>query len=178
MKWFNEPSKWSDDNGEIMIHVEPRTDFWRITDSGLIRDNGHIYGQNVNTDFTLSVRIRAAYTAQFDHAGVAVRIDDTHWIKTGVELFDGALRFSVVITADHSNWMIADLPKTFDTLNLSLVRSGDAIHISYSTDDDHLRFASIAYLEPKATALVGAMCASPDGDGFEVHFSNFNLATS
>jgi uncharacterized protein len=175
LKWFNEPSKWSDDGDVIVVSVEPRTDFWRITDYDFIRDNGHIYGEDVKSDFELSVRIRANYTAQFDQAGVAIRVDDGHWIKTGVELFEGELWFSVVITADHSNWIIAKLPRDFGVLNLSLVRRRDAIRISRSTDDNDPQFAAIAYLEPDASALVGVMCASPDGEGFTVHFSDFKL---
>ena len=178
MDWFNEPSKWNVGDGRIFVYADPRTDFWRLTDYGYVRDNAHIYGDTADSDFNLSVHVQADYTKQYDQAGAAVRVDDSHWIKTGVELFEGKLRFSTVVTVDHSNWMIAALPDVFDTLNLSLARRGDAIHISYSTDENELELASVVYLEPKVLAFVGVMCASPEGEGFAVHFSDLELSLS
>jgi regulation of enolase protein 1 (concanavalin A-like superfamily) len=175
MKWFNEPSKWSADDKQLFVRSDPHTDFWRVTDYGYVRDNAHIYGEALNTDFDLAVRIEADYTEQYDQAGAAIRIDESHWIKTGVELFDGKLRYSTVVTIDNSNWMIANLPEVFKTLNLSLARRGDAIHISFSTDHNKLELASVVYLEPRALAFAGVMCASPEGEGFDVYFSEFEL---
>jgi len=47
------------------------------------------------------VRVKAEYAQQYDQAGAAVRVDESHWIKTGVEMFEGTLRFSAVVTIDH-----------------------------------------------------------------------------
>lgn len=176
MKWFNEPSRWGDQDGLITIRADARTDFWRITDYGYVRDNAHIYGDDVTSDFDLSVRVQAAYADQYDQAGVAVRVDESHWIKTGVELYEGRLRFSTVITVEHSNWVIAELPASFHTLNLQLTRRSDVVHVSYAVNDDALELASVLYLETKASAFVGLMCAAPEGDGFDAHFSDFMLA--
>jgi len=38
--------------------ADAQTDFWRLTDYGFIRDNAHIYGESIATDFDLSVRVR------------------------------------------------------------------------------------------------------------------------
>jgi len=176
MNWFNEPSKWSEVDGQISVTADGQTDFWRITDYGYVRDNAHIYGEEIATDFDLTVSFVADYAVQYDQAGAAIRVDDSHWIKTGVEMFDGKLRFSTVVTADHSNWVVADLPDDFSTLNLSLARKGDAVHIKYSVDDNDLQFASVLYLAPNATAWVGVMCASPQGDGLTARFSKLVIA--
>ncbi|MGA2970115.1 MAG: DUF1349 domain-containing protein [Acidimicrobiales bacterium] len=176
MNWFNEPSKWSVDGREVFADADPNTDFWSITDYGYVRDNGHVYGETLSSEFKLSVRIDANYVAQYDQAGAVVRVDESHWIKTGVELFEEKLRFSTVVTIGHSNWMIADLPDGFTHLNLSLERRADAVHISYSTDEDPLQFASVAYLDPSASALAGVMCACPQGEGFSVHFADYELS--
>jgi len=176
MDWLNEPAKWSVDGNEIFVDANPKTDFWCITEYGYVRDNGHVYGETLSTDFRLTVRIEADYVTQCDQAGAVVRVDESHWIKTGVELFEEKLRFSTVVTMGHSNWMIADLPDAYRYLNLSLERRADAVHISYSTDENPLQFASVAYVELSAPALVGVMCACPQGDGFSVHFSDFKLS--
>jgi uncharacterized protein len=174
--WFNEPAKWSESDDEIIIQADARTDFWCTTGYGYDRDNGHIYGDYVTSDFDLSVRIEAEYTDQYDQAGVAVRVNERHWIKTGVEQFEGRLRFGTVVTTDNSNWMIADLPEGFAVLNLSLARRGDAINICYSVDAHEPAFAAVVYLDPVATALVGVMCAAPEGDGFTARFRDLRLA--
>jgi regulation of enolase protein 1 (concanavalin A-like superfamily) len=176
--WFNEPSKWSADDGQIVAHANPQTDFWRVTGYGYVRDNAHIYGEIMPSDFDLAVQIQGDYSAQYDQAGAAVRIDERRWIKTGVELFDGRLRFSTVVTVDNSSWMFTDLPKNMTVLNLSLARRGDAVEISYSTDHNKLELASVVYLEPRTSALAGVMCASPQGEGFTAHFADFKLRAS
>jgi regulation of enolase protein 1 (concanavalin A-like superfamily) len=175
VKWFNEPAKWSVDDAQILVHPDPQTDFWRVTGYGYVRDNGHIYGEELTSDFDLNVSVRGNYTSQYDQAGVAVRIDESHWIKTGVERFNDRLRFSTVVTVDNSSWVLADLPEYFTGLNLSLARRGDALEISFSTDDNPLEMASVVYVEPLALALAGVMCASPEGDGFSACFSDFEL---
>ena len=177
MEWFNEPSKWSADGGHIVARADPHTDFWRVTGYGYVRDNAHIYGEVMPSDFDLTVHVRGEYADQYDQAGVAVRIDERRWIKTGVELFDGRRRFSTVVTVDNSSWMFADLPESFSVLNLSLARRGDSVEIRYSTDDDALELASVVYLEPGVSALAGVMCASPAGEGFDATFDDFVVHT-
>jgi regulation of enolase protein 1 (concanavalin A-like superfamily) len=176
MKWFNEPSRWSEDDGCIVADADPHTDFWRITDYGYVRDNAHIYGEAIDSDFRLTVRVQADFATQYDQAGVSVRLDESHWIKTGVELFENKLRFSTVVTIDSSNWMIADLPDDFDILNLSIARMGDALHISYSTGEDQVELAAIVFVQPHVGAFAGVMCASPEGEGFTARFSDFALS--
>jgi uncharacterized protein len=174
--WFNEPAKWSEGDGEIDVRADAHTDFWCTTGYGYDRDNGHIYGDHIDGDFDLKVRIEAEYADQYDQAGVAVRVDERHWIKTGVEQFDGRLRFGTVVTAENSNWMIADLPEVFEVLNLSLARRGDAINISYSVDENTLEFAAVVYVRPEARVLVGVMCAAPEGGGFNARFRDLHLS--
>ncbi|MGD0692574.1 MAG: DUF1349 domain-containing protein [Acidimicrobiales bacterium] len=175
MDWFNEPSQWSEKDGQITVRADARTDFWRITDYGYVRDNGHIYGEAITTDFDFAVRVEADYADQYDQAGVAIRVDESHWLKTGVELYEGQLRFSTVITVDHSNWVIADLPEHFRTLNLHLTRRDDVVHIGYSVDDATPEMASVVYLEPGVSAFVGLLCAAPEGDGFDARFSDLAI---
>ena len=175
VNWFNEPSSWRVEDSHIIVRADAQTDFLRVTGYGYVRDNAHIYGETLDPDFDLTVRISGEYTEQYDQAGVAVRMDERHWIKTGVELFDGRLRFSTVVTVDNSSWMFADLPEDFTTLNLSLARRGGAMEISYSTDTNKLALASVVYVQPRTEALAGVMCASPQGEGFAASFFDFEL---
>ena len=39
MEWLNEPPEWSEADGTLTVATGDRTDFWRKTHYGFIRDN-------------------------------------------------------------------------------------------------------------------------------------------
>jgi uncharacterized protein len=176
MQWLNEPSQWSEQAGSLVVTAGAATDFWRITGYGYIRDNGHLYGEQLPGDFDLSMRVRGSYAAQYDQAGAMVRVDERRWLKTGVEYFGGGLRFSTVITLEHSSWALADLPADMSELGLLLTRRGNAIEVHYSVDDGERKLAALAYLPPRDPVLAGAMCAAPESNGFQVTFHDLKVA--
>jgi regulation of enolase protein 1 (concanavalin A-like superfamily) len=170
VEWLNEPARWSAAGGALTVTADAGTDFWRTTHYGFVRDSGHVYGDQVAGDFDLAVRVRGAYSDQYDQAGAMVRIDAEHWLKTGVEYVDGRARFSTVVTLGYSNWAVSDLPAGARELGLQLARRGDAVEVRYSVDGGPADLAAVVYLPPGRPAFAGAMCAAPDGDGFEVSF--------
>ena len=52
----------------------------------------------VETSFTLDPR------RQFDQAGLVVRLDSEHWVKTGIEVVDGVPRLSCVVCNVYADW--------------------------------------------------------------------------
>lgn len=40
MEWFNEPPEWNVQSDTIAVTTATKTDFWRQTHYGFIRDNG------------------------------------------------------------------------------------------------------------------------------------------
>ena len=176
MDWINEPASWSAADGVLTVTAGAGTDFWRTTHYGFVRDSGHIYGDEVDGDFDLSVRVRGAYADQYDQAGAMVRVDARHWLKTGIEFVDGRPRFSTVITLEYSSWAVADLPTGASELSLQLARRGDAVEVRYGVDGGSAELAAIVYLPPGRAAFAGAMCAAPDGDGFEVSFHDLSVS--
>lgn len=175
MHWINEPQRWQHTEQTITVHVEPGTDFWRKTHYGFIRDNGHVYGEQVNGDFIAAVKVAGAYHALYDQAGLMVRIDAEHWIKTGIEFVHGVQYVSAVVTNDYSDWSVAPLPQNPPAIWLRLIRKAEAVEIFYSLDGERFTLLRIAYLLPSAEALVGVMCAAPDGSGFDVVFEDFSV---
>ncbi len=175
MHWLNEPARWSENGGVLTATADSGSDFWRTTSYGFIRDNGHLYGGQVDGDLDLTLVVRGAYASQYDQAGAMIRVDERHWLKTGVEFYEGRMRMSTVITNDHSSWAIADLPDGTAELRLHLSRRGDAVEIRYAADDGELALASLVYLPSGVPVLAGAMCAAPDGPGFEVAFRDITL---
>jgi uncharacterized protein len=175
MKWFNEPARWSDDDGVLTVTADGRTDFWRTTGYGFVRDNGHLYGEVLAGDFDLSMRVRGNYGEQYDQAGAMVRVDEQTWLKTGVEYVDGRMHFSSVITSGQSNWAIADLPESTQELGLAITRRGDAVEVRYAVDGGDYTLSAVVYIPPGVDVHAGAMCAAPEGDGFEVTFRDFTI---
>ena len=170
MEWINEPGQWSAADGVLTVTADAGSDFWRTTHYGFVRDSGHVYGREVDGDFNLSVGIRGAYADQYDQAGAMVRVDEEHWLKTGIEFVDGRIRFSTVVTLAYSSWAVADLPPGVTELSLQLARRKDAVEVRYSIDGGSAELAAVGYLPPGKPAFAGAMCAAPDGAGFEVSF--------
>jgi uncharacterized protein len=61
MDWINEPPHWSLDDGALTVTSGPKTDFWRVTHYGFIRDDGHFYHQTAEGDFTFSAQFAGQY---------------------------------------------------------------------------------------------------------------------
>lgn len=175
MRWLNEPRQWSTAGDVLTVTADAGTDFWRVTHYGYVTDSGHLYGADVTGDFDVSVVVSGGYADQYDQAGVMIRVDDRHWLKTGIEFVDGRARFSTVVTLEYSSWAVADLPPGSTELALLLARRGDSVEVRYLAGDRvadpaAMNLAAVAYLPAAQPALAGAMCAAPTGSGFTVSF--------
>jgi uncharacterized protein len=104
MSWLNEPKAWTASGNRITMTAEAKTDFWRVTHYGYITDNGHFYFVERDGDFTATVKVQGQYAALYDQAGLMVRIDEQHWIKTGIEWVNGTELVSTVVTRAVSDW--------------------------------------------------------------------------
>jgi uncharacterized protein len=175
MKWLNEPAQWSSSSNRIVVNTSPKTDFWRVTHYGFIRDSGHFYFEQVNTDFVVEVEIRGSYKDLYDQAGIMIRSDENHWLKTGIEFVDGVQHLSAVVTHDYSDWSVTPLLKPPASLRLRVERRKEAIHISYLDANSKYALLRLAYFPIVPEVQVGIMCASPEGDGYEVIFDNYRL---
>jgi uncharacterized protein len=160
MRWLNEPAVWSGDASDLTVAVEPETDFWRTTHYGFVRDSGHFADTG-----QMAVRFRGDFAAQYDQAGLMLRIDGEHWIKAGLEL-DGQLWLSVVVTNGVSDWsqQPAPPPDADGWYDIRAVRDGDSVQILCG--DQPVRLAPF----PEGELQSGPMCAAPKGPGFSARF--------
>lgn len=175
MHWRNEPKQWEHDGGLLQATADGNTDFWHTTGYGYVRDSGHIYGELVPGDVTVAARIDGSYQDQYDQAGVMAWVDDDHWLKAGVELFDGQLRLSTVVTIGHSSWAFSTLPAGTSSIWLRMLRKSEAVEVYYSLTGEEFELASLVYLPAERDALVGVMCAAPEGNGFPVSFRDLTI---
>jgi regulation of enolase protein 1 (concanavalin A-like superfamily) len=175
MQWYNEPPSWSAEGSRIEVKVAGGTDFWRKTHYGFVRDNGHFGFVEVKGDFTAEVQVKGAYHELYDQAGLMLRVDAEHWIKTGIEYVHGVQYVSAVVTNEFSDWSVAPLHNNPAAISLRVIRKAEAVEIFYSLDGADYTLLRIAYLLPAASMAVGVMCAAPDGHGFGVTFDGFQV---
>ena len=175
MNWLNEPSSWKVKDGNLKMNVTPESDYWRKTHYGFTVDDGPFYYTTRGGEFEVSVKISGSYKTRFDQMGLMLRIDEEHWIKTGIEYVDGAYKFSTVVTDVHSNWSVIELNGEPESIWIKAVRRIDAVEIFYSLDGVKYKMSNVAYLSDKKPVMVGMMAASPDGDGFDALFEDFSV---
>ncbi len=175
MEWYNEAPHWSVDGDTITVTSGPRTDFWRKTHYGFIRDNGHFYFQEVSGDFVVEVEVSGQYRDLYDQAGVMVRADESNWLKCGIEFVEGVQHVSAVATHDLSDWSVVPLPENPPSIWLRVTRRSEALEVEYSLDGERYSMVRLTYLVTGAPLKVGVMCASPEGEGFTTVFEDFTI---
>jgi regulation of enolase protein 1 (concanavalin A-like superfamily) len=176
-QWLNEPPSWRDEDGELSVLTADRTDFWRMTHYGFIRDDGHMRYRAVSGDFTAEVSFLGAYEELYDQAGMMVRIDERNWLKAGIEFVGGRQMLSVVVTRDFSDWSTALAPADGWTM-LRISRHGEAVRVEWSLPGPQPNWTlmRLAHLPPAPMIKVGPMCCSPQRAGFAARFRGFTLS--
>ncbi len=173
--WFNEPLTWGLENNVLSFTTNPKTDFWRETFYGFIRDSGHLLGVPTGDGFTAQVRVKGRYRDLYDQAGLMVRIDETKWVKAGVEFTDGQAFLSTVVTDGKSDWSVA-APVEAEEFYVRITLAKGAVRIQSSTDGVIWPLLRLASFPPAETYLVGPTACSPQGSGLKVQFSEFSVA--
>jgi uncharacterized protein len=176
MEWLNEPPEWRDEGNVLSVVTGDRTDFWRTTHYGFVRDDGHGRLSPVPGDFAAVVAFRGEYETLYDQAGMLLRLDAANWIKAGVEFVAGRRMLSVVVTREFSDWSTTPVPVQADWLWLRLTRIGTAVHVHWAEAEDEaaFRMLRLAYF-PQGPARVGPMCCSPQRAGFRAQFRGFRV---
>lgn len=172
--WLNPPENWSADGAQLRVTTDEKTDFWRKTQYGFIRDSGHFFGTEIAGDFTAQLHVAAQYSALYDQAGMMVRIDEQNWIKCGVEFSDGQLLLSTVLTLDKSDWAVGIAPAMADGFWLRVTLEQGVIRVQYSTDGKLWPLLRLAPFPVASHYRVGPMCCTPERGGLEVVFSQFS----
>lgn len=176
LRWLNAPLESELSGGALRVKTRKATDFWQRTFYGFRRDTGHFLFKEVSGDFTASVRFIGQYESLYDQAGLMLRIDDAHWVKTGIEYTDGERHLSVVVTNEYSDWSVLPYRAAAPEVSIRLTRHGEAIRVQYADPaSGKWVMARLAYLPPQDPVQIGIMCCSPEREGFEVTFRDFTV---
>lgn len=175
MNRFNEPEKWSIDGNKLSMSVTPKSDYWRISHYGFTVDDAPFYYAEYGGEFEAKVKVTGDYKVRFDQAGMMIRTDHENYIKAGIEYVDGKYNLSVVVTHHTSDWSVIALDRPVESVWIKAVRRTDAVEIFYSFDDKEYILMRNAWMEANRPVKVGMMGACPDGNGFNVTFSDFSV---
>jgi regulation of enolase protein 1 (concanavalin A-like superfamily) len=177
LTWLNAPLASEVSGGALRVKTRNATDLWQSTFYGFRRKDGHFLFQDVGGDFTASVRLTGKYETLYDQAGLMIRIDDAHWVKTGIEYTDGECYLSVVVTNNgFSDWSVLPYRHEEQEATIRLTRHGEAIRVQYEDPkSSKWTMARLGYLLPKDKVQIGIMCCSPEREGFEVTFRDFSV---
>ncbi len=173
--WLNEPRRWSVAGGVLDVTSDKATDFWRSTHYGFIRDTGHFFGSHRKGDFTASLRIQGNYTELYDQAGIMVRVDETAWIKAGIELSDGEACLGSVLTIGQSDWATSAYRGPASDLHLRVTVEKGVLRVQASQDGLRWPLLRLCPFPVATSYLVGPMCCSPEREGLNVRFSEFQV---
>lgn len=176
LQWLNPPLSEEREGGALTVTTRKATDFWQETFYGFKRHSGHFLHKTVAGDFTASVKFIGRYEALYDQAGLMVRADETHWVKTGIEFTDGLRHLSAVVTNGYSDWSVLPYRAAREEVSIRLTRHGEAIRIQYEDPGSgQWQMVRLAYLKPSDALQVGVMCCSPEREGFAVTFRDFQV---
>jgi regulation of enolase protein 1 (concanavalin A-like superfamily) len=176
MDWLNEPPAWREEDGVLTVTTGPKTDFWRETHYGFVRDDGHFRHRTVKGDFSATVEFGGDYQELYDQAGLMLRLDGRNWIKAGIEYVGGRQMLSVVVTRDFSDWSTMPLPDTAEWVKLRVTRQGAAVRVDWGIlGDTSWSLLRLAYLPSADSLLTGPMCCSPQREGFVARFRGFHV---
>ena len=173
MDWLNEPPRWRREGGVLHVATGERTDFWRETHYGFIRDDGHLAFERREGDLTAEVAVSGGYAELYDQAGLMLRLDERTWIKAGVEFVGGRRLLSCVVTREVSDWSILSAFEAPDPVRVRLTRQGSAVRVEWAPQGGAFEIMRLAYFPPSDPVLVGPMCCSPERAGFEARFEDF-----
>ena len=155
------------------VTTDARTDFWRHTHYGFVRDSGHLFGLDTAGDFTAEVRIQARFTTLYDQAGLMVRLAEDQWLKAGIEYADGTMLLSSVLTLGTSDWATAAWRGDAADFYLRLTVARGVLRLQASTDGKHWPLVRLCSFPVASRYLVGPMCCTPERAGLQARFTQF-----
>lgn len=174
--WTTLPAAATESDGKLLVTAIESSDAWRQTCYGFVSDTEHALLEDWNREQAVEVAFTADFGEQFDQAGLFVRVDETHWIKTGVEFVDDALQLGAVVTDGVSDSSVAPVPEWAGReVTMRVSRLADSVIVRAKVEDEPWRLVRIAPLDPGAEAKAGPFCCAPTRSELTVSFSSWRL---
>jgi regulation of enolase protein 1 (concanavalin A-like superfamily) len=174
--WTVEPEAVRIHDGGMDVTAREGSDAWRTTSYGFVHDTEHALLAPLPQGAAVEVAFDLHLSAQFDQAGVFVRVDASTWIKAGVERSDGEDGLGAVVTRGVSDWSLAPVPDwSGRRVTIRASRSGDALTVRARVDAEPWRLVRVAPLDPDAAVTAGPFCCAPSRAGFTARFASWRV---
>lgn len=181
LSWLNQSSLKSFQlhSAGLAVHPHGKTDFWRKTyyDPVILKSDGPALLYRIpaacaqwsaETEFSLSP------LNQFDQAGIMVFIDNSHWLKTGIEFVDGSPKMSCVVTnGNTSDWSTQPWDgESLDRIGIrvSYIRESYVVERKVGSKWEFIRITSLAHAPQSSPVSAGLYCCSPTAEGGSATF--------
>jgi regulation of enolase protein 1 (concanavalin A-like superfamily) len=176
--WQNYPSHWEIGKSGLQLFTSGQTDFWQKTHYGFQVDNGHILSASVTGDFEMETQVYSSFVHQYDQAGLMIRSDQHHWIKTAIEAEPENFNHlgAVVTSGGYSDWSTQNLEKDISEIQLKMTRQGNDFLVFWKLPEEaswnQLR---MCHLDCPQTIQAGIYACSPREAGFQANFKFLKL---
>ncbi len=175
LAWYNEPGEYSVADGCLVVRPDADTDFWQKTCYGFTPDSGHLLYLELVGDFDLETHVHFSFANQYDQAGLLVRTDAEHWVKTSVEYEPaGPASLGVVMTDIYSNWSISGFYG--DHIYLRVRRVGDVFGVYHALDGQSWNLMRLGWLALSDPLQAGLYACAPKGAGMEARFDYLQIS--
>jgi uncharacterized protein len=177
--WYNKPTKKiTIKDNKIIVKVPERTDCWRKTRQGILHrtvNNAPFHWQKVDGDFQCIVKVSGNFAVDYDKAGIMVRLDDEHWIFTGMEYCNDLINHSTSVANDHSDWSLSPLPEDSEKTGIYFCfkRIGAVYECFHSMDSLKWIQTRQGLFTEQSVLYVGIAFACPAGSEFRVTFEEY-----
>ncbi|MDU0348628.1 DUF1349 domain-containing protein [Actinomyces sp. MRS3W] len=173
--WLNPPAAVEEKDGTLLVTAVEKSDAWRRTGYGFTVDTAHALLAPLAQDSAMEVDLTAAFTENFDQAGIMVRVDAENWVKAGVEFSDGACQLGAVVTAGSSDWSVGPVPDwQGKRVRIRVSRKGDALTMRAGLiapdGTAALRMVRLLPFPEDAVAEAGPFLCAPSRAGLTVPF--------
>lgn len=168
-RWTHPPAALAETGGDLLVTAVEGSDAWSLTSYGFVHDSEHALLAPLPNNSAMEVEFTAAFSHQFDQAGLFVRASAEHWVKAGVEYADGRPQLGAVVTDPRSDWSLAPVPEwTHRRVLIRVSRSGNALTIRARVDDEPLQLVRVVPFHPDIQAEAGPLVCAPTRAGLVV----------
>jgi regulation of enolase protein 1 (concanavalin A-like superfamily) len=174
LHWLNPPPAANIRDGWLHVAPANKSDFWRKTVTGESADSGHLLYVEISGDFLAETKISGDFVHQYDHAGLMLRQDASHWLKADAENDPvGTPTLGVVVTRETSDWSVSrPAPKEY---LLRLERRGDLVEVKTSGDGREWSLLRQLTFPVRDPVKVGLFAACPIKAGFRARFDYLRI---
>ena len=181
--WYNKPdTKVVVKGSKIIMKAPVGSDCWLKTRQGLWQqrsiNNAPFHWEKIEGNFQAVVQVSGGLGHDADKAGLMVRLDDEHWIFTGMEYHNESIHHATSVALDTSDWCIAPLPENAEKVGVwfCFKRTGEIYECFYSLDGVKWVQTRQGQFTDQPLLYVGIACACPAGNEFRVTFESYKSA--